>query len=212
MTPMSPDWCAMSKTERASARRLLTKKQIATSIQKEIDAMHDAIKGIRQILFVSGLAVTDLYHDMRRETAFTREETLISPRVRIDERRGTPSFYWEKTVRHAYPLSETKPINSQSQTKTYRAYVRRRGAKIKEKMQVYLLSRHVPVLKKTQSVSMKEFDQEPEWVRTMAALVEPQLSELRQLAKAISDVNCRLCSFERLLKKHIVNSEERNCD
>ena len=68
-------------------------------------------------------------------------------------------------------------------------------------MQVYLLSKHVPLLKKTQSVSMKEFSREPEWVQTAAALIEPQLTELRRLATAIGAVNRDLKRVDQMMKK-----------
>ena len=70
---------------------------------------------------------------------------------------------------------------------------------------MYLLSEHVPVLKKSQSVSMKVFAQEPEWVRTAAALIEPQLAELRRLSSALSDVSRSLGRFDRMLHKQADN-------
>lgn len=47
---------------------------------------------------------------------------------------------------------------------------------------------------------MKEFTHEPEWVQTAAALIEPQLTDLRRLATAIGAVNRSLCRFEQMMK------------
>lgn len=200
-----PEWGVLANPEQAELRRSTSKEQVLSAIESEVESMQLAIKSIRQILLVSGLTATDLFHDMRRETAFSKEETQLAPRVRMDERRGTPSYYWERTIRHAYPLNGVQTSNFRSKTRSYKAFVRRRGTKTKERMQVYLLSEHVPVLKKSQSVSMKVFAQEPEWVRTAAALIEPQLAELRRLSSALSDVSRSLGRFDRMLHKQADN-------
>lgn len=195
------DWTLMADPQQAELRWSLASGEIAEAMQAEIRVLHDGIAKIRQLLLIQGLGVTDIFHAMKHETAFSEEETLIAPRVRMDERRGTPNFYWERTIRHSYPLGASQAERRAGKTRTYQAFVRRQGSKTKTKMQVYLLSKHVPLLKKTQSVSMKEFSQEPEWVRTAAALIEPQLTELRRLATAIGTVNRSLCRFEQMLKK-----------
>lgn len=200
-----PEWGVLANPEQAELRRSTSKEQVLSAIESEVESMQLAIKSIRQILLVSGLTTTDLFHDMRRETAFSKEETQLAPRVRMDERRGTPSYYWERTIRHAYPLNGVQTSSFRSKTRSYKAFVRRRGTKTKERMQVYLLSEHVPVLKKSQSVSMKVFAQEPEWVRTAAALIEPQLAELRRLSSALSDVSRSLGRFDRMLHKQADN-------
>lgn len=191
----------LSDPQKAGLRRGLAHGEIAEAMQLEIEVMHSAIAKIRQLLLIQGLCVTDVFHELKRETSFTAEETLLVPRVRMDVRRGTPSFYWERVVRHAYPLGASESDTHRGKTRSYRAYVRCRGAKTKTQMQVYLLSKHVPLLKKTQSVSMKEFAHEPEWVQTAAALIEPQLTDLRRLATAIGAVNRSLCRFEQMMKK-----------
>lgn len=195
------DWNLMADPLQVELRQTLSGEEVADAMQKEIQSLHDGIARIRQLLLIQGLGVTDLFHAMKRETAFSAEETLIAPRVRMDERRGTPNFYWERAIRYAYPLGASQTERREGKTKTYQAFVRRRGSKTKTKMQVYLLSKHVPLLKKTQSVSMKEFTHEPEWVQTAAALIEPQLTDLRRLATAIGDVNRSLCRFEQMMKK-----------
>lgn len=195
------DWNLMADPQQVELRRTLASEEIAEAMQAEIQILHDGIAKIRQLLLIQGLGVTDIFHAMKHETAFSGEETLIAPRVRMDERRGTPSFYWERTIRHAYPLGVSRATGREEKTKTYQAYVRCRGSKTKTKMQVYLLSKHMPLLKKTQSVSMKEFSREPEWVQTAAALIEPQLTELRRLATAIGAVNRDLKRVEQMMKK-----------
>lgn len=195
------DWNLMADPQQVELRRTLVSEEIAEAMQAEIQILHDGIAKIRQLLLIQGLGVTDIFHAMKHDTAFSEEETLIAPRVRMDERRGTPNFYWERTIRHAYPLGASQTERRAGKTKTYQAFVRRKGSTTKTKMQVYLLSKHVPLLKKTQSVSMKEFAHEPEWVRTAAALIEPQLAELRRLATAIGVVNRDLSRFEQMMKK-----------
>ena len=197
-----PDWKLMTDTKQTESRRGLTKEQVLKAVCSELKTMYSSIARIRRIVFVYGLSVTDFYHDMKRETAFTPEETLVAPRVRLDERRGTPSFYWERTVRHAYPLNKSKANSVRSKTRTFKAFVRRKGAKTKERMQVYLLSKHIPILKKTQSISMKEFSNEPEWARTAATLIEPQLTQLRRLVTTLNGVSRNLIRFDRMVQKH----------
>lgn len=161
----------LSNPQKTELRRGLTNGAIAKAMQTEIDVMRSAIAKIRQLLLIQGLCVTDVFHELKRETSFTAEETLIAPRVRTDERRGTPNFYWERTIRHAYPLGTTPIAKREGRARNYQTFVRRHGSKTKTKMHVYLLSKHVPLLKKTQSVSMKEFSQEPEWFRRLRLLL-----------------------------------------
>ena len=195
------EWELMVDPKQVELRKGLSKEQLEAAADAEIVLMRSSVANIRRMLLIYGLYVTDLYHDMKRGTTFSSEETQLAPRVRMDERRGTPSFYWERTVRRAYPLDTASTDSTRGSKRSYQGYVRRRGAKVKERMQVYLLSEHVPLLKKNQSVSMKVFEKEPEWVRVAAALIEPQLTELRRLATAIGAVNRSLSRFEQMMKK-----------
>ncbi len=195
------EWELKADPEQAELRKGLSKEQMESAVFAEIERMRSSVASIRQILLAYGLYVTDLYHDMKRQTTFSPEETQLTPRVRMDDRCGIPSFYWEKTVRRAYPLNTAAANSARGSTRSYQGYVRRKGAKTKERMQVYLLSEHVPILKKTQSVSMKVFEREPEWVQMAAALIEPQLTELRRLSTMVSRVNRTLGVLESALQK-----------
>ena len=179
------DWESLAQKEALPERQQLSREDYEQALRSEIDALQKTVATIRQILYVRGLAVTDIYHQMVKDNAFTREETLLAPRVRMDARYGTPSFFWERTVRHAYPLTARQPQKT-SRTRTYTAYIPRKGSRQKEKMRVYLLSKHIPVVKKTSSVPDSVFDSEPAWAQTAAHLIEPELTELRKQAKAVS--------------------------
>lgn len=126
----------LSDPQKTELRRGLTNDAIAKAMQAEIEVMRSAIATIRQLLLIQGLCVTDVFHELRRETSFTAEETLIAPRVRTDERRGTPNFYWERTIRHAYPLGTTPIAKREGRARNYQAFVRRHGSKTKTKMHV----------------------------------------------------------------------------
>ena len=139
---------------------------------------------LQQLLQPSETPIAESASDSPQRITY-REETLLAPRVRMDARYGTPSFFWERTVRHAYPLTARQP-QKPSRTRTYTAYIPRKGSRQKEKMRVYLLSKHIPVVKKTSSVPDSVFDSEPAWAQTAAHLIEPELTELRKQAKAVS--------------------------
>lgn len=195
-------WSDLAAPGRVGERSQLTNEDFERALATGVSDLEDIIADLRWCLLVRGLAVTDLYFKMSRENAFSKEETLLVPRIRMDERYGTPSFYWERTIRHAYPLtSRGKMQPNKGKGRSYEAYVRCKGAVKKEKMRVVLLSKHVPINKTTLSVSMKEFDKEPEWARMAAQLVEPELVELRRQAKALSAVSRAVKNFSRLVKR-----------
>ena len=80
------DWNLMADPQQVELRRTLASEEVADAMQKEIRNLHDGIAKIRQLLLIQGLGVTDIFHAMKHETAFSAEETLIAPRVRMDER------------------------------------------------------------------------------------------------------------------------------
>lgn len=194
------DWKLLSQKGQLSARSHLTTQDTRSSIISEVRKIQKSIETIRYALLVEGLIETDAYHETARESRFNSEETTIAPRVRLDKRYGTPSFYWERTLRHAYPLVLSKQQNKPKVPRTYYAYVRRKRTKIKEKMKVVLVSKHIPINKKTLSVSMNEFENEPQWARTAALIMEPKLVNLRRISKAVSHVNRFLGLLNKLLQ------------
>ena len=94
------DWKLLSQKGQLSARRHLTIQDTRSSIISEVRKIQKSIETIRYALLVEGLIETDAYHETARENRFNSEETTIAPRVRLDKRYGTPSFYWERTLRH----------------------------------------------------------------------------------------------------------------
>lgn len=167
-----------------------------------VSQMRNAVEALRQSLFRQGRTATDLYIQMAKENAFGPEETKLLPRVRLDKRYGTPSFYWERMIRHVYPTTSAKPlVKTPGKGRSYEAFVRRKGSPKKEKMRVVLLSEHVPINRKTLSVPMRVFDREPEWARLAAQLIEPQLTALRVQNKALSDISRSLIRLVRLMEK-----------
>lgn len=201
------DWSELARQEKAQQRLDLSDEDFREAIEAETICIREAIGRVRLILLVQGLAATDIYLQMAKSNAFTKEETLINPRVRMDPRYGTPSFYWEKTIRHAFSLGSSATPKKPSRTRTYDAWVRRKGAKQKEKMHVALLSEHVPINKKTLSVSLAAFANEPKWVQLAAGLLEPKLTRLRVLTKTLSAISRLLYHLQSLIDKN--NNEAR---
>ena len=179
-------WYRLIGADCKNLRFELSERDLEKGLIDQVKTINEAIEISRQILFVAGLKATDGYLIMSKENAFTKEETLINPRVRIDQRYKTPSFYWERTVRHMVPVSVAK---KSTKTKNYETYVPINGSKIKRKVRVYLSSEHIPINKKNLMTSMSNFEKEPVWVRTAAQLIEPKLSKLRKLNKDLSNIN-----------------------
>ena len=195
------DWHQLAEAASTDKRARITEEIFQVGLRDGIDKVESAIAELRQILLVKGLAATDVYFAMAKENAFGKDATRIVPRVRMDARYGTPSFYWEKLIRHAFVLTTRRPTRkSNGRGKSYEAYVRRKGSKQKEKMRVVLMSEHVPINKTTLSVSMAAFCNEPEWAQLSVQLIEPELTELRRQAKALSSISRAVKQFARMVK------------
>ena len=180
------EWHRLFGADCENLRSEISEEDIEKGLIDKVKTINEAIEILRQILFVAGLKATDGYLVMSKENAFTKEGTLINPRVRIDRRYKTPSFYWERTIRYAVPASVAK---KSTKTKNYETYAPINGSKTKRKVRVYLASEHVPINKKNLMTSMSNFEKEPVWVRTAAQLIEPKLSKLRKLNKDLSNIN-----------------------
>ena len=183
------DWDGLMKMDGRQERADLSDEDITDALRNELIGMSESVATIRKILFVAGLKNTDDYVAMSKKNAFGKEETLINPRVRWDERYQTPSFFWERTIRHVMPLSKrTVP----SSTRSYEAYVPVIGSKVKQKRRVFLFSKHIPVNKRTQLTSISNFENEPLWAKTAAELIEAKLVLLRRRSKELSNINKQL--------------------
>ena len=188
------DWIKLSCIDNKTLREKLTDEIVVEGLQEQLGLMSNAIKTMRVIFLCAGLKVTDGYIEMSKKYAFTKDETLINPRIRLDPRYKTPSFFWERTVRRAVPLNATVKSGS---TRSYEAYVRVKGAATKKKMRVYLLSKHVLINKRTQMTALSNFEHEPAWAKMAAELIESRLATLRMLSSDLSKINRQILALKK---------------
>lgn len=188
------DWAELSVNDNKILRAKLTDQIVIEALQEQLGLISDSIETIRLIFLSAGLKATDSYIEMSKKYAFTKDETLINPRVRMDSRYKTPSFFWEKTIRHVMPLNTKVKSGS---TRSYEAYVRVKGSATKKKMRVYLLSKHVPVNARTKMTTMSNFENEPTWARMAAELIEPKLTLLRKLSCDLSNISRQILALNK---------------
>lgn len=188
------DWAELSVNDNKILRAELTDQIVIEALQEQLGLISDSIEAMRLIFLSAGLKATDSYIEMSKKYAFTKDETLINPRVRMDSRYKTPSFFWEKTIRHVMPLSTKVKSGS---TRSYEAYVRVKGSATKKKMRVYLLSKHVPVNTRTKMTTMSNFENEPTWARMAAELIEPKLTLLRKLSCDLSNISRQILALNK---------------
>lgn len=188
------DWIKLSCVDNKILREKLTDEIIIGALQEQLSLMSNSIETIRLIFLSAGLKATDSYIEMSKKYAFTKDETLINPRIRLDPRYKTPSFFWEKTIRHAVPLNATVKSGPM---RSYEAYVRVNGSATKKKMRVYLLSKHVPVNTRTKMTTMSNFEDEPTWARMAAELIEPKLTLLRKLSGDLSNISRQIFALNK---------------
>lgn len=185
---LSPEIVKASELESQAERARLSVEQMDEAVQSELDTIHEAVANLRVLLYVRGLKATDTYVDMAKESAFTKEETHILPRVRMDKRHGTPSFYWERVIRHTHVGAQKRS----AKTRQYTAWVSRKGSRTKQKALVSLMSEHIPINKRTQQTSASHFSKEPTWAQSAFAWVEHELVPLRRQSNLLSSLH-RLC-------------------
>ena len=188
------DWAELSVNDNKILRAKLTDQIVIEALQEQLGLISDSIEAMRLIFLSAGLKATDSYIEMSKKYAFTKDETLINPRVRMDSRYKTPSFFWEKTIRHVMPLSTKVKSGS---TRSYEAYVRVKGSATKKKMRVYLLSKHVPVNTRTKMTTMSNFENGPTWARMAAELIEPKLTLLRKLSCDLSNISRQILALNK---------------
>ena len=191
------DWEKLSCIDNRVLRAKLKDEIIIEAFQEQLNLMSNSIETMRLIFLSAGLKTTDSYIEMSKKYAFTKDETLINPRVRMDSRYKTPSFFWEKTIRHAVPLNTKIKSNI---TRSYEAFVRVKGVESKRKMRVYLLSKHVPINKRTQMTTMTNFENEPAWAKIAAELIEPKLTLLRKLSGDLSNISRQVLALNKKIE------------
>lgn len=192
------EWLFLALNGSIEERQKVKPATADEDIARQFRVIHTAIERLRSILLFKGITATDIFHETAKQAAFTSQETSIYPRVRLDPRYGSPSFYWERLRRHAYSLTGTTTTRSKrGRGRSYVAYVRRKGFKTKEKMKVVLLSEHIPINHTTLRIAPHAFSQEPQWAQVAGELAENQLHNLRHLSSLVSRLNQALARAEK---------------
>ena len=190
----------------AEQREPIDDTTVDQDLTEQLMNIKTAIAALREILFFKGMVAGDVFYKVAQETRFTPDETSLTPRVRWDERYGTPSFSWERTHRRAYPLGPESQINDvNGKGRSYVAKVRRKKSGLTEKMKIVLISEHINVNSTTHRVSDKNFFKEPEWAQISASIVEEQFCELRKLNRSLATISKALTHAQSL---HIKNAKE----
>lgn len=189
---------AMSKdVERR--RNLLSEQQEAEFVRERLEHIDEALKDLRALLYFRGVRETDVYYTAAKKAAFTKDNTNLSPRVRWDNRYGTPSFSWERLHRKAHMLGTGASVKKAcGKGKSYEAWVIRGKSKSKEKMRVVLTSEHVSLRARFQSISPSEFSNEPLWARVVGLETEVKLTELRRKNRVLADIGRLLARLKAL--------------
>lgn len=177
-------------------RELISEDDIQGIVQEEIKHMKSSLQRIRVAYYLLGLKATDPFYQMMRSSMYTAQRTTLCPRVRFDQRYQTPSFAWERIHQHIVAArTGGRPQTKAGAGRSYMAFVRRKGAAKKEKAKVVLTAEHVPINKKSLSISPSAFDNEPEWARVSGLLIDRKLSELRKRTRALSHISRAIVRF-----------------
>ena len=180
----------------------VNRDELSALIADLVVQMEEATAGIRAALFLSGMLDTDFYYSKAKKSAFTTEETKVLPRVRWDERHGTPNFQWEILTRRAHPIAPGRtPGVRRPGAHGYIAYVRKGNSKTKSKMYVTLSSKTVPLRKGTDGISPTTFNKEPDWAQIAGEDAEAKLRILRKQEKQLADIRRRLAVFKQLMQR-----------
>lgn len=189
-------WSEGPVTERQNIRE----EQLHRFEEETLLTIEQAVVSLRQLLYLRGILVTDFYHAKCKEMAFSPEETKILPRVRMDARYGSPSFFWERLTRRTKPISEADAKKFEKRPGTYIGYVNRGGRKTRDRVLVRLSAKVIPLQKDTDSIASTAFDKEPVWAQIAGESAEAQLRVLRKKAKQVSAMVQHLAQLKRLVK------------
>lgn len=180
-------------------RNLLSDQQEAEFVRERLEQIEEAIKDLRTLLYFRGVRETDVYYTAAKKAAFTKDNTNLSPRVRWDNRYGTPSFSWERLHRKAHMIGTGVSVKTAcGKGKSYEAWVTRGKSKAKEKMRVVLTSEHVSLRASSQSISPSEFTNEPLWARVVGLETEVKLTELRRKNRVLADIGRLLARLKAM--------------
>lgn len=194
------EWFRLANSNDPQERAAIQPDCACNHLTEQVAALKQAVEEARAVLYFLGKRATDDYYATAKEHRFSSEETKISPRVRIDPRYGTPSFYWERLKRRFFrTTAATKPREKNGRGRSYIAYVPVNGSKSKVRMKVVLTSEHVKINHRTLRIASSEFAGEPEWARLTGELVEDQLQIIRRLNRQLSSLSRSISQLEKLV-------------
>lgn len=180
-----------------AARHAVQTRELDACFAEGVVAIEAAVSNLRALLFLKGVVATDFYHSKAKEMAFSDEETKVLPRVRWDERYGTPNFQWERLTRRTFPISESEALQFKKTRGTYVGFVRKNGRKVR--MKVCLSGKVVPLQKATDAVARSTFDKEPTWAQFAGESAEAKLRKLRKIARQVTAIAKHLSLLKALV-------------
>lgn len=169
-----------------AARHSLRQGELNTCVLEKVTVIEKAVGDLRALLFLQGVVATDFYYSKAKEMAFSEEETKVLPRVRWDDRYGTPCFQWERLVRRTFPISESEARRFKKTRGTYVGLVKKNGRKVR--MRVCLSGKVVPLQKATDAIARSTFDKEPPWAQFAGESAEAKLRQLRKMARQVTAI------------------------
>lgn len=193
-------WLSLEGT--VADRAEISDSEIENGVQGELAKIRKSLIKLRQLLLLKGMKTTDDYFQTMKEAQFSKDETLLYPRVRYNEQRQTVSFYWERLQRRIRKAEGDAKAQSQlGRGHSYLAYARSSLTGQKRRVKVFLSAKHVSINKTTKRIPLKEFENEPEWARIVGPMVDEQLSQLRKENDSIAGISRALSRLEKLRKE-----------
>lgn len=181
-----------------ATRHAIQEHELGANLSEELTAIEKAVGNLRALLFLKGVVATDFYYTKAKEMAFSGEETKVLPRIRWDDRYGTPCFQWERLTRRTFPISESEVRLFKKTRGTYVGLVNKNGRKVR--MKVCLSGKVVPLQKATDAVARSTFDKEPAWAQFAGESAEAKLRQLRKQARQITAIAKHLSLLKTLAK------------
>ena len=188
-----------SLAQASSEERTKAARDVQFWLDEQITTLEHIVKNCRVGLYIQGLTASDVYHAMAKKEAFKNERTRVLPRVRWDERYGTPSFGWETITCKYFPVSPDVPTSKTgTHGRNYVAYVRRNKQATPQKMRVVILAQSIHIQKATDGIAPSAFDKEPDWAQFAGEATEKKLRPLRKQLKLIANISRQLAVLKKL--------------
>ena len=193
-------WLSLEGT--VADRAEISDSEIENGVQGELEKIRKSLITLRQLLLLKGMKTTDGYFQTMKEAQFSKDETLLYPRVRYNEQRQTVSFHWERLQRRIRKAEgEAKAQSRLGRGRSYLAYARSSLTGQKRRVKVFLSAKHIAINKTTKRIPLKEFENEPEWARIVGPMIDEQLSQLRKENDSIAGISRALSRLEKLRKE-----------